>query len=177
MSLKQIIGVGFHFGGKIDFRAISQYFQYFPTSAFFWKPFSNAKAVSKLAKIQLQEVVGLLSKLDEKFGEIASNAPPPVISQPEAKKTPINGSASAKKTPKGSSTTDGKVSRSTSASSSGGGPTGKRAPSGSKTKPANPRSGEAEKKRLKKELDKLMKAHSKANKMLDDFRNEKIESR
>lgn len=53
----------------------------------------------------------------------------------------------------------------------------KRAPAGNKVKQVSQRTSEAEKKRLKKELDKLMKAHKRASKALDDFRNEKIESR
>ena len=44
-------------------------------------------------------------------------------------------------------------------------------------KPANNRDCENEKKRLRRELDKLLKAHRKATKALDDFQNEKKENR
>lgn len=44
-------------------------------------------------------------------------------------------------------------------------------------KPSNNRDCENEKKRLRRELDKLVKAHRRATKALDDFQNEKKESR
>lgn len=44
-------------------------------------------------------------------------------------------------------------------------------------KPSNNRECDNEKKRLRKELDKLVKAHRRASKALDDFQNEKKESR
>jgi hypothetical protein len=47
----------------------------------------------------------------------------------------------------------------------------------SKMKPSNARDADAEKRKLRKELEKLTKQHQKAAKTLDDFRNEQMENR
>jgi hypothetical protein len=44
-----------------------------------------------------------------------------------------------------------------------------------KKRPSNSRDAEAEKRKLRKELEKFMKSHQKAMKALDDFRNEQLE--
>lgn len=44
-----------------------------------------------------------------------------------------------------------------------------------KIRPSSSRDAEAEKRKLRKELDKFMKSHEKATKALDDFRNEQLE--
>lgn len=141
---------------------------------------SDIKDVSDNARKNLQEVISLLTHLDEKFGEIASKAPAPVMSQSIAKKSPIAKPSTVRSTSKNAPVMPtGKelTTRTISATSGGGSTSAKRALSGNKPKSASQRPSDAEKKRLKKELDKLMKAHRKANKVLDDFRNEKSESR
>ncbi len=124
----------------------------------------------------------MLSELDEKFGDIASKAPPPVVShQTPSKATVTTKTTNTKHTSKGLVTTT--TTTTTSASSEvkglsvGGSGTGKRPPAGNKVRQSNQRTSDAERKRLKKELDKLMKAHKRASKALDDFRNDKVESR
>jgi hypothetical protein len=124
-------------------------------------------------------VIDLLSELDEKFGDIASKAPPPVVShQTPSKATVTAKTTNTKHSSKGivATTTTTSVSSDGKGLSVGGGSgTGKRPPN--KARQSNQRTCDAERKRLKKELDKLMKAHKRASKALDDFRNEKVESR
>lgn len=93
--------------------------------------------------------------------------------QPLSKASATSKNTNARNTSKGAATTT----TTTSTDGVGGAVTVKRAPAGNKVKQVSQRTSEAEKKRLKKELDKLMKAHKRASKALDDFRNEKIESR
>ncbi len=123
-------------------------------------------------------VIDLLSELDEKFGDIASKASPPVVPHQTPPKAIVTSkTTNAKHSSKGVVATTTTSSSDVKGVSAGGSGAGKRPIGGNKVRQINHRTSDAERKRLKKELDKLMKAHKRASKALDDFRSEKIENR
>jgi len=133
---------------------------------------SGSKKLATLAKSHLNEIVDLFQKIDEKLGEMALEAKIPEVPKLLPTKSPLLDSpAKAKRV-----SSNGKVSR----SSSNGTNSSKRSLSvtpATKGRPRSQRESDAEKKRLKKELDKLLKSHKKSTKALDDFRNEKTDTR
>jgi hypothetical protein len=117
-----------------------------------------------VATAHLGEIVPLLVKIDPKLGEIAQIAKAPDVPPPSPSKTKNKNKTKS-------------IQPNNRRPSSSSSVTNKSSSSSRVVRPRNLRESDAEKKRVKKELDKVLKAHKKASKLLDEYRSEKSDAR